>query len=73
MIRINYIINKRLIHYKEQDVHQDKHVRKHDRSLVESTSNIKSQHVSEVNMEHAVSAFSKVSTEFMTCFRTGFS
>ena len=32
------------------DAHQEKPVRKHDRNLVESTTNVKTQHVSQDNM-----------------------
>ena len=40
-------------------MHQEKPVRKHDRNLVESTRNMKTQHVSQDNMEtYCICAFS---------------
>ena len=59
MIRINYIVNTLPKNKRFPDVHQEKHVRKHYRNLVESTRNVKTQHVSQDNMEtRRVSAFS---------------
>ena len=56
MIRINYIIKKLTFDILQTnnrfpDVHQEELVSKHDRNLVQSTRNVKTQHVSQDNIE----------------------